>query len=264
MQVVEISDEHDIGRKSGIDMRTVFISRRPGTLRGVPITAGRGHSQALPPRVVAHLRSASLVAPGSPVPDPTRPKTAQSRHALHTWRCTAHGIFRSETGQCPSGCSRVFAEPLWDLGAQPARPVPQATRAVSLLMPDRDERGRFLSDPHTSRAALPHRDETMSATDVRVQLRRLLSHLPRGAARPLARLCGYRGRWCLHSLRGVAKGGALLPEACRRRISRILSQVLRHDLVLIETGRSREAGCPSHAWCRRTPAVEARAVDFQH
>jgi hypothetical protein len=95
-----------------------------------------------------------------------------------------------------------------------------------------------------------HPDERMTEAEVRAGLGEVLSHLPFGSKKPFARLCGYRGKWGLHALRGVAKGRALLPEACRKRLSRILNEVLRGEWVLIETGMLTTAGKPSHAWRR--------------
>ncbi len=107
-------------------------------------------------------------------------------------------------------------------------------------------------------AAESHPDELLTESEVRAKLRDVLSHLPFGSKKPLARLCGYRGRWSLHTLKGVAKDRAMLPEACRIRLSRTLNQFLRGEWILVKTGMRTANGCPSHEW------LHHQSVEAQH
>jgi hypothetical protein len=48
-------------------------------------------------------------------------------------------------------------------------------------------------------------------------------------------------------MRTIAKGTGQLMEASRRRISRVLQQIERGELVCVDTGR-RRAGYPWYVW----------------
>jgi hypothetical protein len=217
-----------------LEQATRTINRTPWTLRPVPVT--HSNNMALDPRLAERLRRATNEVPSPPMP-PGRTEQVRRTPIQGVWRCSGHGEFRGPAPQCPSGCSPRFVEPVH--GTNPFAP--------------RDEVGHFVPIKVVRAHPVIHPDEALPDAIVRSRLRRVLSHLPKGAKRPLARLCGYRGRWCLHSLRGVAKRSALLPEPCRRRISRVLVMLERGEYALMETGQLRTAGRPSHQWVRQDP-----------
>jgi hypothetical protein len=184
--------------------------------------------------------------------------------------------------RCPSGCGLSLLRPVYadDPDVQPflrkraeaaehqrrsgdyrvvAPPEPEVKLSTgrSLLERPRDRWGRFVKDPERT-VQDEHPDEAMTEAEVRALLRRVLSHLPKGSKKPFARLCGYRGRWALHSLRGVGKGRTMLPEAARRRLSRTLTEVFRGEWVLIETDQMATAGRCSHAWRRANNLPRSR------
>ena len=184
--------------------------------------------------------------------------------------CRLHGTFRSLTGQCRWGCGghRVVkwipraaqqeksttelvleaiereTAPRLPTGGYPTR-SPDAASYDQALGRERDRRGRFL--PYADDGSPPHPDERMSDPEVRMRLRQLLSHLPRGSKKGFARLC-YRGRSALSTVRGVAYRDGLLPDACRRRISRVLYQIGRRELVLVKTAQCSPTGRPIYVW----------------
>ena len=120
------------------NMHTVFVSRPVGTLCAVPAAQTCGYSQALAPPMVAYLQRSSLMPRESPRVAPL-PAAPVRIYAPHSWSCATHGTFRSESGKCPVGCTRVLAALLWDRNAGSA-----PSRTGSRLLPDRDEVGRLL------------------------------------------------------------------------------------------------------------------------
>ena len=249
-------------------MRTFLIKRPVGAMRAIPVTTLPG-TGALPPSLVERYRAAGLLLPIS-APE-TRKLSAPTMRQV--WECLGHGLLSGP--RCPSGCSRRFlrcvevpltAEELQ--AARRARPAAVIRAAdgtpIPVGLPVRDRRGRFLRELGRQGEAEPvHANERMTEAEVRVGLNRLLSHLPRGSKKPLARLCGYTGKWALHSLRGVAKGRAKLPDRCRRRISAALNRIQRGDLVLIALPGVRGNGVATHEWRVRTAASERQAIKLQ-
>ena len=256
-------------------MRTLYINKRPGTFRGVPITTMCGYSQALAPKIIAQLRSVGLVQAPEPIAY-CRPPPKALPPPRPRWRCAAHGELTSSDGECPYGCCPEFLRPIaapppphrrpWyedDLEPplverrSPERSARDKVPTGNVLTRRRDRRGRFLVDE--IQPSPPRPDEQMTETQVRTNLWRLFSHLPTGSKAPLSRLCGYRGPWALQTFRGVAKGRAMLPETGRRRISRVLRQIERGELVLVKTAQLSHAGRPVYVWERRPPKHGSRA-----
>jgi hypothetical protein len=234
-------------------IKTLMINRSGATYRPIPVTATLGYSQQFPPALAARLREINS--------QPPTQKLAFGRYREiipGLARCAGHGIVPA--GGCPVGCSKSLLTPIYSddpnlsaiAKAHPEfflEPVSDdATENQGSLGRDRDERGRFNRDPLRVQSIENYPDEQMPEAEVRSRLRRVLSHLPKGSKRPFARLCGYRGKWALHTLRGVAKGRAMLPEASRRRLSRKLNQLFRGEWILVKTGMRTTAGRPSHAW----------------
>jgi hypothetical protein len=158
-------------------------------------------------------------------------------------RCMGHGIVPAQG--CPHGCSKSFLRPIHadEADASPGYLLLENIAAV---------------EHPTEIAVTLHPDERMTEAEVRAALRDVLSHIPFGSKKPLARLCGYRGRWSLHTLKGVAKDRAMLPEACRIRLSRTLNQFLRGEWILVKTGMRTADSCPSHEW------LHHQSVEAQH
>lgn len=132
-----------------------------------------------------------------------------------------------------------------------AESIPSSLPSVSVASPEvrvdvrgvsRDARGRILS----SSPQIPGPDERMPEQEVRDRLRALYGQSPRGSLGPLARLFGYRSN-PRQSLRTVAKGTGVLPEAMRRRISRVLLQIERGEVVCRET-EGRKGNYPVYVW----------------
>jgi hypothetical protein len=253
---------------------TRFIGRPIGSPRAIPVTATSGHGSALSPRVVGLYREGGMPPPPQLLPD----RKPEVRGTRREYVCDLHGNIPGD--RCLSGCHRAFVHPIevpltaadlrreqrtpsiLDLDISRAAPRPPGG---SLALPDRDARGRFVPDLCTVHPDDELEDELMPELLVRSELRKLLSHLPRGTKKPLARACGYRGKWALHTLRGVAKGRGLLPDACRRRISRVLNAIQRGELILVQVGPPNpRPGRPSRDWVRRSAASERRQVAFQH
>jgi len=217
-------------------MRTFLVNRQIGIARPIPVTTSRG-SQQLSRSVVEGFRKAGLMPePHEPATPPRKPSHVEV-DALA--RCAAHGIVPA--GGCPSGCSRRFLSAVYADDDD----VPQVRNCTGQfqVVPKAAE-----SDDGAGELALPEEE-------VRATLRRILSHCPAGSKKPLARLCGYRGEWALHSLRGVAKGRAMLPEAVRYRLSPILRQIMQGQLVPTRTGQLHTAGRPSMTWARADSAA---------
>lgn len=243
--------------------------------------------QPLPPEVAARLRIAAPdPMPGTLAgPLPGSAKQPQSGRP-YSYRCAAHRAFESTEPICPACGHGHFVKPIVPVAAPVRRRLTEAEqqlleeeaaasmraltwerdaqRKASLrtgshiiatascrgtLDKPRDALGRF-APPNLERSA-PHPDEQMTDAQVRATVRRALSHCPRGARSPLARLLGWQGRWALNTARAVSKGIAMLPDATRRRVSRRLHELLRGEWTLIETGNSTRTGRPSHEFVRR-------------
>ena len=252
------------------------MNKRPGTFRGVPIKTARGYSQALAPSLVAQLKTSGVIQTPEPIAYCRPPPKPQPEPPpLPRWRCAAHGELSSGGCICPYGCCPEFVQRI----ADPPTPRPPSWYAddsepqpVDRLAPGRltrdtaptnhvlsrrhDHRGRFLADE--THPSPPHPDEQMTETQIRTELRRLYCHLPTGSKAPLSRLCGYRGPWALHTFRGVAKGRALLPDVCRRRISHVLRQIERGELMMVKTAQLSRTGRPVYDWERRPPRRGSR------
>ncbi len=158
-------------------------------------------------------------------------------------RCPAHGIVLVPAQGCRSGCAKAFLQPVYSDDADVPSPGSLAMQRIPAL------------DRARNAAAQGHPDERLTEAEVRAHLREVLSRLPQGSKKPFARLCGYRAKWALHTLRGVAKGRAMLPDASRIRLSRLLNELFRGEWLLIETGMLTTAGRPSHAWRRRESLI---------
>jgi hypothetical protein len=218
------------------------------TYRDVPHTFTPGFSPAISRHLTERLRaSATAGLPEASVVDAPRLKVIPGE-----WICGGHGRFTAlagaETTRCPWGCSSRFVRPVV---------VP-----ANAQQPGRDGQGRYAARPVAAQATGTD-DETMSDTEVRAVLRRVLSHCPKGSKKPLARLCGYRGKWALHTAKGVAQGRAMLPDACRRRVSRVLRLVIDGEVVLVRTGQLPTAGGSPYAWVRKNSGSSAKRVDFR-
>jgi hypothetical protein len=110
----------------------------------------------------------------------------------------------------------------------------------------RDSLSLFL--PGSRHPRVLHPDERLTEAQCRAGVRKLWHSAPKDTKSQLARLCGYSGRWALHTLRGIVKGRAALPDACRRRISRVLSTIERGHLELAKTLQSQADGKPVCRW----------------
>jgi hypothetical protein len=237
-------------------IKTLILNRTGMTYRPVPVTATRGYSQQLSSALVNQWRRDGFLPP-APEITAEPPRILPHEIVPNLRRCRGHGIV--QTYRCPSGCSVSFMDPVYTDDADlpvSAKPFDGVAESGVSLRRARDKRGRILPERWRVQPAT-HPDELMTETEVREKLRRVLSHLPRGSKKPFARLCGYRGKWALHTLRGVAKGRAMLPEASRMCLSRILNQLFRGEWVLIKTGMLTTAGHPSHAW-RRYESLSAQ------
>jgi hypothetical protein len=210
-------------------MRTLLINRPIGQYRQVPVTSPGGSGQ-LPSWLVERYRADGLLAPlprpSAPPPEP--PHVEISAYA----RCQMHGLLPA--ARCPYGCSRRFLEPVYN--DDPDLPPVQKRGGEYQLVPKAIESEVDVGNP------------VMSDAEIRAKLARILSHCPMGSKKPLARACGYRGKWALHTLRGVAKGRAMLLDAVRVRISPVLRRVMRGELVPVRTGQLHTAGRPSVSW----------------
>lgn len=114
----------------------------------------------------------------------------------------------------------------------------------------RDARGRILRSSPVVETA----DEKLSEAQVRERLKRLYAQSPHGSLAGLGRVCGYRSAYARQTLRQVAKGTGKLMEANRRRISRVLNQIERGELVCTDTGK-RRSGYPVYIWEHRARGV---------
>ena len=98
---------------------TRLLNLPVGISRPIPVSATRRYSQALSPGLVAQLQRTDLMPWESPRVEPT-PAAPVRIYPPHTWSCAMHGVFRAESGRCPSGCSRMFTHALWDRSSEPS------------------------------------------------------------------------------------------------------------------------------------------------
>jgi hypothetical protein len=192
-----------------------------------------------------------------------QPVYAPSPRRGQWFRCAAHGIILGAT--CPYGCSAGFVQPANSGDPDiPRHAPPMAMRSPPPPAPpppagppkmERSDRGTFLPLPPKPETD----DESMTDDEVRSTLKRILSHLPRGAKRPFAKLCGFGGKWYLHSMKSIAKGEGMLVDARRRKCSRTIRQVMRGEWVLVRTGCTQRDHKPFMEWVPPA-AVKGREI----
>lgn len=161
----------------------------------------------------------------------------------------------------------IVVEPLGS--GEDLQSSPECQREVSLQgsvvtgLQGRDARGRLLPGPPRAEAA---EDERLTADEVRERMRALIAQSPRGSLGGLARACGYRSS-PRASLRTAVSGRGRLLETSRRRISRVLQQIERGELVCVEVVGKRRGAYPVYVWehrerPRRGPAsINARKAE---
>ena len=123
----------------------------------------------------------------------------------------------------------------------------------------RDARGQFTATDRPE----PEGDEQMAPEVVRGELLKLMTQSAKGSLGALAHLCGFRHKRgkrcsCRQTLWSIARGSGHLMEASRRRISRVLNQIERGEIVCVDTGK-RWAGYPVYVWEQRERPAAAPA-----
>jgi hypothetical protein len=130
----------------------------------------------------------------------------------------------------------------------------------------RDEAGRFLPEPFpTGDTPSP----LLTQADVYARIRRDWYRLPNGAKKPYARelrlpvatvrgiakgRAGLKARILCHEVPGrslIIEGG--LPQAVRRRLSRVFAEMDRGEWVLMDTGQCWPNGTPRYVYRRMPP-----------
>ncbi len=120
---------------------------------------------------------------------------------------------------------------------------PEFTPAERIESRSRDAQGRFLPEDRIE----PTPDETLTAPEVILGLRNLWFHGKKGSRSALAAATGFKDR---RQLATLLRGKAPLYEPIRRRCSRFLMQVRRHELELVHIGFS-HTGTDRFQWRKR-------------
>lgn len=90
----------------------------------------------------------------------------------------------------------------------------------------------------------------MLAEEVRERMRALIGQSPRGSLGGLARECGWRSS-PRASMRAAVSGRGRLLEVQRRKMSRVIQQIERGELVCVEVVGKRRGAYPVYVWERR-------------